>query len=541
MPPTPHQLFLFFFQADDGIRDGHVTGVHTCALPICQRDGEVRADGHARTADVDQGDKTCSGSVSNPSVCGTGAGPRRLGSGATGAHAARADLHLERPIAPPTRSGSIDPYAGTIGPALSVKACCGGPSSSTGTSAPRCRCSCRRCASSAGRRPRTGSPRDSGDERKSGVYAWRCAPGLGAGAGRTEGLRPAPGSRLRSGQVPLLVGATVAVPDGQLGAVGGVARRVVQAPPGLRTGQSAAGLALPHLGTGTVAVPQLYESAVGDTATRDVHALAQRPQRPVRAHRPVLRVGPVAVVQLHRCAVRGVRRANVDTLAGDTGDRTGGHMPLLIHRTVAVPDDQLGTVGGVARRVVQTPPGLRVTQRAVGLHPPHLSARTVAVPQLHQRAVGGTPARDVHALAQRPQRSVRAHRPLLGVGAVAVVELDRCAVGGAGRAHVDTLTTDTRDRTGPPGRRRRAAAALGVRRHVVHEHGYAGLGGGGGASAEGGRERAAIATLRIMKKPWWVALFHVVTSTWLLVTVKKLVPSRYQRICSGETLRSNSM
>src|SRR5690625_2454004 len=28
-------LFLFFFfQAEDGIRDGHVTGVQTCALPI---------------------------------------------------------------------------------------------------------------------------------------------------------------------------------------------------------------------------------------------------------------------------------------------------------------------------------------------------------------------------------------------------------------------------------------------------------------------------------------------------------------------------
>src|SRR5690625_1612116 len=27
--------FLFFFQAEDGIRDGHVTGVQTCALPIC--------------------------------------------------------------------------------------------------------------------------------------------------------------------------------------------------------------------------------------------------------------------------------------------------------------------------------------------------------------------------------------------------------------------------------------------------------------------------------------------------------------------------
>src|SRR5690606_5006395 len=28
--------FVFFFQAEDGIRDFHVTGVQTCALPICQ-------------------------------------------------------------------------------------------------------------------------------------------------------------------------------------------------------------------------------------------------------------------------------------------------------------------------------------------------------------------------------------------------------------------------------------------------------------------------------------------------------------------------
>src|SRR5690625_7269825 len=27
---------FFFFQAEDGIRDGHVTGVQTCALPICK-------------------------------------------------------------------------------------------------------------------------------------------------------------------------------------------------------------------------------------------------------------------------------------------------------------------------------------------------------------------------------------------------------------------------------------------------------------------------------------------------------------------------
>src|SRR5256884_6598498 len=29
--------FIFFFQAEDGIRDVAVTGVQTCALPICAR------------------------------------------------------------------------------------------------------------------------------------------------------------------------------------------------------------------------------------------------------------------------------------------------------------------------------------------------------------------------------------------------------------------------------------------------------------------------------------------------------------------------
>src|SRR5207253_5664398 len=33
-------LSCFFFQAEDGIRDGHVTGVQTCALPIS---GEMAA------------------------------------------------------------------------------------------------------------------------------------------------------------------------------------------------------------------------------------------------------------------------------------------------------------------------------------------------------------------------------------------------------------------------------------------------------------------------------------------------------------------
>src|SRR5437660_4807818 len=30
-------IFAFFFQAEDGIRAGHVTGVQTCALPISAR------------------------------------------------------------------------------------------------------------------------------------------------------------------------------------------------------------------------------------------------------------------------------------------------------------------------------------------------------------------------------------------------------------------------------------------------------------------------------------------------------------------------
>src|SRR5439155_2789701 len=35
-------FFFFFFQAEDGIRDGHVTGVQTCALPIFDSRGGGR-------------------------------------------------------------------------------------------------------------------------------------------------------------------------------------------------------------------------------------------------------------------------------------------------------------------------------------------------------------------------------------------------------------------------------------------------------------------------------------------------------------------
>src|SRR5699024_11707270 len=38
-----HTSYVFFFQAEDGIRDRNVTGVQTCALPICSLRNSFRA------------------------------------------------------------------------------------------------------------------------------------------------------------------------------------------------------------------------------------------------------------------------------------------------------------------------------------------------------------------------------------------------------------------------------------------------------------------------------------------------------------------
>src|SRR5690625_68771 len=49
-------FYIFFFQAEDGIRDGHVTGVQTCALPICPElrgTSRLRGDvGEAQLVDI---------------------------------------------------------------------------------------------------------------------------------------------------------------------------------------------------------------------------------------------------------------------------------------------------------------------------------------------------------------------------------------------------------------------------------------------------------------------------------------------------------
>src|SRR2546422_7850831 len=42
-------VFFFFFQAEDGIRDVAVTGVQTCALPICWGECELLKEAERRT------------------------------------------------------------------------------------------------------------------------------------------------------------------------------------------------------------------------------------------------------------------------------------------------------------------------------------------------------------------------------------------------------------------------------------------------------------------------------------------------------------
>src|SRR5207253_8177766 len=103
-------LTVFFFQAEDGIRDGHVTGVQTCALPISGRAevgcGGLRiagvlalavVEGRA-AARVDPGDP---GEVADAGVAGDGFGAprseeRRVGKGCRARRARGADIREER-------------------------------------------------------------------------------------------------------------------------------------------------------------------------------------------------------------------------------------------------------------------------------------------------------------------------------------------------------------------------------------------------------------------------------------------------------------
>src|SRR5690606_40421031 len=67
-----HRL-LFFFQAEDGIRDFHVTGVQTCALPISPQGTLVHGRRHHRShraeeAFIEVASKESAGVLTRPAV-----------------------------------------------------------------------------------------------------------------------------------------------------------------------------------------------------------------------------------------------------------------------------------------------------------------------------------------------------------------------------------------------------------------------------------------------------------------------------------------
>src|SRR6266581_6972164 len=71
---------LFFFQAEDGIRDGRVTGVQTCALPICHGSVGSPADRGSRSGPV------------------LGQGSRRQRRGCGGLERGRLDRRVSAPV-----------------------------------------------------------------------------------------------------------------------------------------------------------------------------------------------------------------------------------------------------------------------------------------------------------------------------------------------------------------------------------------------------------------------------------------------------------
>src|SRR5688500_20306060 len=63
-------LFLFFFQAEDGIRDYKVTGVQTCALPIYREDDGEQDLSEGRRSD--RPDRLSRAALEQPELCAGG-------------------------------------------------------------------------------------------------------------------------------------------------------------------------------------------------------------------------------------------------------------------------------------------------------------------------------------------------------------------------------------------------------------------------------------------------------------------------------------
>src|SRR3954454_10664998 len=118
-------------------------------------------------------------------------------------------------------------------------------------------------------------------------------------------------------QGPLLVGAVEALPELDLGAVGGAERAGVQAEPGLHAGDGAVGVDVPLLVVLAVAVPDDRGGAVGRAASGGVQTLvAVDLQLLARGDRPPLVGAAVAVPQRDLRAVGGGVARHVDAPVG---------------------------------------------------------------------------------------------------------------------------------------------------------------------------------------------------------------------------------
>src|ERR1700726_157451 len=131
------------------------------------------------------------------------------------------------------------------------------------------------------------------------------------------------------GKGPLLVAAAVAGPQVELGAVGGVEIRVVQALAGGGVDQFPV-LGLPLLVAAAVAVPQLDGGAVVVVGAGDVHALAVDLQGAVGFGGPGLVGAPVAVPHLDLGAVGGGQPVVVDALARVDARRDRASAPATV-------------------------------------------------------------------------------------------------------------------------------------------------------------------------------------------------------------------
>src|SRR5690625_6284510 len=105
----PYLFNTFFFQAEDGIRDGHVTGVQTCALPI---------DGGTRLGAPPPGPRA-SGSSTTPSTS-TGT-PQTTGKRSSRPTITPSDFHINREG---SRNGYTTPRDLTADPSFEREASC---------------------------------------------------------------------------------------------------------------------------------------------------------------------------------------------------------------------------------------------------------------------------------------------------------------------------------------------------------------------------------------------------------------------------------